>query len=706
MNQPRVSAQPAAANIRPCPEQAADTPRLPLRICLVVESASGGTGRHVIDLATGLARNGDRLTLIGCPLRADPGFLHSAEAIPGLDLHLLRMGRRPGPGDLLSVWRLARLTARLGPFDVLHSHSTKAGLLTRLVPARGAVRLHTPHAARGMDPSMRPLARRICDLVERVLSWRTDRLIAVSDAEAAHLRAAGIAPKRIATIVNGVAPAVPPASRSPQGRPHVFGFVGRLVPQKGLDRLLRGFAALPRAADDARLVVVGDGPLAASMRELAADLGISARVTFAGAADSAPWYRRFDTLVLPSRYEAMPYVLLEAEAAGLPIIATDVAGTAEVIGANGLVVPNDDDPRPLAAAMALCLDPAFHATLRRAAAGVAGRHGVDRMLAETRAAYRQARGPLLLYTPKDSAVHRMHLDAVAQHAATAGMATRRIGLGGILQLRRGRTLFVQATGLTNLLALPLARLRGGRIVLYLHEPTPLARKLAENGRLKALVWHGVQKLECRLAGRIMVSRAALLEQAQGRFAPAERLCIAPLLMPAVPPGHAMRDRILYLGRPDARRCLADFAAAAPGLLARGYRPTILTGDPAGLARLLPRLSPAIAVIAEPDFTEATKARILAETLCIWNPKRGPIAQSGVTADAVRHGVAVLLTDRDPAFAPLLAAGIALDWDSESQRGFAGLDTLSPARVAAAAAALFDDLHGSVAFARDWQPWLR
>lgn len=329
------------------------------------------------------------------------------------------------------------------------------------------------------------------------------------------------------------------------------------------------------------------------------------------------------------------------------------------------------------------------------------------MTTATRAAYLGTTPPLALYTPKPSAVHLMHLDALATHAREAMLRTRWVGLRELAGLRRGQRLFVQASGLANLLALPLARLRGARVVLYLHEPTPLRRKLAENPRLKALIWHLVQKIECRLAHKIMVSRPDLAAEAARLFADPRRIVVAPLLMsPPAPDARRRRDRIVYLGRPDPRRYLAEFVATAPDLAARGLRPTILTGDPSGLVRLLPATVPTLDIIAGRDFPEALKTRILSETMCLWNPKRGPIAQSGVTADALRHGVSVLLTPGDAAHAALTAAGIALDWETEAARGFAGLEGIDTDAVALAARRLFDDWHGAEAFRRNWLPWLR
>jgi glycosyltransferase involved in cell wall biosynthesis len=99
----------------------------------------------------------------------------------------------------------------------------------------------------------------------------------------------------------------------------------------------------------------------------------------------------FDALVMPSRYEAMSYVMLEAAAAGLPMVLTDVGGASTVVenGINGLIVPNDDDPTELAEAMRTVSSPERHLMLKTQAGLRKDRFTLDRMVAETEAAYRR-----------------------------------------------------------------------------------------------------------------------------------------------------------------------------------------------------------------------------------------------------------------------------------------------------------------------------
>jgi glycosyltransferase involved in cell wall biosynthesis len=130
----------------------------------------------------------------------------------------------------------------------------------------------------------------------------------------------------------------------------VWLFVGRLETQKGVDVLLEGFA---RAGTRSPLWIVGDGSRRAELEEKAKELGVLERVRFEGAvADAAPFYWGADAFAIASRWEGLPLALLEAQAAGLPVVAAAAGGVAEAIreGTSGLLVPRED-PAALAAAM-------------------------------------------------------------------------------------------------------------------------------------------------------------------------------------------------------------------------------------------------------------------------------------------------------------------------------------------------------------------
>lgn len=317
---------------------------------------------------------------------------------------------------------------------------------------------------------------------------------------------------------------------------------------------------------------------------------------------------------------------------------------------------------------------------------------------------------MILFSSKKSAVHDMHLDALGGYARQQGLPTSAhlYAFSGMSEMLKSDdpVVFSQATGVPSLLALPLARLKGKRVVHYMHEPTPLRRKLKENPWIKSVLWHAVQWVEMRAASRVLVSRPALMDQAVAVYGVSrDKIALAPLLMPEVAPTDRDKTRITYLGRIDERRFFREFLEMAPTLAARGYVPTVLTGDIATFEGYRDDLPSELEVLAERNFSEELKTRILSETLCLWNPKRGEIAQSGVTADAVRYGIAIMLTDKDPSFEVLREAGIAVEFHTAQEGGFAILDEIDPVVVSTAAAALFSDQHGAAAFMRCYQPEL-
>ena len=107
-----------------------------LRILLVIETCGGGSGRHLVDLAGGLLRRGHHVCLIYSPARADEWFVRAISNLEGLLVHSIDMRRNPGWRDVNSARLIRRAIARLGPFDIVHGHSSKAGALLRLAHGR------------------------------------------------------------------------------------------------------------------------------------------------------------------------------------------------------------------------------------------------------------------------------------------------------------------------------------------------------------------------------------------------------------------------------------------------------------------------------------------------------------------------------------------------------------------------------------------
>jgi glycosyltransferase involved in cell wall biosynthesis len=346
-----------------------------IRVAIVVEAAGGGVAVHIADLIRGLReRGGIEVHLI---VPAGPRFdalILTDDVLSFCDAtYRIRMERSVGVADLFAFAQLFKCLNRINP-DVVHSHSSKAGALARL--CFGAWKqVYTPHAVYTLNPYLPEAQRRFYGLVERLLGrLRSDRIIAVSEDEANHLqRKLRIPAARVTTIFNGVSTSeLMPAkeARVAIGASEdaiVIGFVGRFDFQKGVDRLVKIARTLQqRDLGDVVFVAIGPGDFAAAAGIEASSIPVNLRVA-GRIADARRYFSAFDLFVLPSRYEGFPYVLLEAVAARVPIVATMVSGAVELVEAEqvGFVVPNEDDTTLFSEAVeAIVLDVAMRARMR------------------------------------------------------------------------------------------------------------------------------------------------------------------------------------------------------------------------------------------------------------------------------------------------------------------------------------------------------
>jgi glycosyltransferase involved in cell wall biosynthesis len=346
-----------------------------IRLAIVVEAAGGGVAVHVADLIRGLCAHGGVEVHLVAPAgaRFDSHVLGDDVLSLCDSVHRINVERSVGISDLSAFAQLLKCLNQINP-DIVHSHSSKAGALAR-VCFGGWKQVYTPHAIYTLNPYLPSAQRWFYGFVEKLLGrLRSDRIIAVSVDEACHLETAlRIPAKRIETIFNGVsAPDLFPAKRARAvlGVPQdaiVVGFVGRFDFQKGVDRLT-GVAQklLDRGLKDVLLVAIGPGDFAAAAgigeSSLPANLRVVGRL-----ADARRYFSAFDVFALPSRYEGFPYVLLEAMAACVPVVATKVSGAGELVEAEqiGFVVPNEDDVTLFSDAVeALVVDPALRARMR------------------------------------------------------------------------------------------------------------------------------------------------------------------------------------------------------------------------------------------------------------------------------------------------------------------------------------------------------
>src|SRR5208282_766883 len=217
-----------------------------------------------------------------------------------------------------------------------HAHSTKAGMIGSLLRSRVRASIFTPHAYRGVDATARRLSRAFLRVAERAYSKGYDRVLTVAPAEMEYARSIGIRGEALRCIPNGLDtgqirfPEVFERRRPRTGR-LCLGFVGRLVYQKNPILFLEVLAQVVRRGRDARAIIVGDGPMRGAMSHVARRLGIAARIDWRGDTPASPWMQEMDVLVHTSIYEALPYVLLEACADLLPIVATSNCGSEAVL---------------------------------------------------------------------------------------------------------------------------------------------------------------------------------------------------------------------------------------------------------------------------------------------------------------------------------------------------------------------------------------
>lgn len=318
--------------------------RLKVAICL--ESTIGGTRKHVRELALGLDPRSFDVHLV-VSLRRGRELLFDADALShrGVRMHVIPMSRSISPiEDLPSLRRLVRLF-RNERFDVVHTHSAKAGFLGRLAARIAGVPriIHTPHVwpfqwAHG-------LARMVYYRLEHFAARWCDRIVCVGPGQRKFGLASGVVgdhEDKLVVIHNGIDPAPIDAAADRGGvraelgvmPGHLaVGMVARLAPQKGVGRFLEAAALIARGQRNVRFLLVGSGPLERSVRRRARELGLGpARLALLGHREDVPRLcSGFDVFALSSLYEGLPYVLLEAMAARRPIVATRVSGVEDVI---------------------------------------------------------------------------------------------------------------------------------------------------------------------------------------------------------------------------------------------------------------------------------------------------------------------------------------------------------------------------------------
>jgi len=337
----------------------------PLRVIHVFRAPVGGLFRHVTDLATEQASSGHAVGVV-CDASTGGGFETAAlDALRdklALGLIRLPMQRQIGPSDFMAVRKVLGHLGRLTP-DVIHGHGAKGGVYARLIGTwlgrrRPVARVYTPHGgSMHYDPAA--LNGRIYFAAERLLERLTDAIVHVSEFEAATYRAKVRTPRCIVRIIpNGLRPEeFAPIAVRPDARDLLF--LGAFRRLKGIDVVLEAIAKL-QTSEGLRVTanLVGQSRGRSTYEELATQLGIADRLAFHDPMNARDAFATSRAVVVPSLAESLPYVVLEAIAAGMPIVATRVGGIPEIFGPRaGELIPAGNADALAGAVKSLLSDP-------------------------------------------------------------------------------------------------------------------------------------------------------------------------------------------------------------------------------------------------------------------------------------------------------------------------------------------------------------
>lgn len=366
----------------------------PLNILHVFRAPVGGLFRHVLDLTREQIARGHRVGIVTDRLT---GGTHADTVLRGLEPSLalgltrVAMHRQPYPTDVLALAHVMRRIARVNA-DVVHGHGAKGGAFARLAfNQRGAVRAYTPHGG-SLLFSTDTLAGKIYLATERLLMPRGDLYLFESAFSAdVFSRKIGQPNGLVRVVHNGVTRAeFEPVATAADATDLIF--MGELRHLKGVDLLIEAIARLRRDGRNVTATLIGDGPDGDMLRAHVGRSNLDDLIRFRPAMPARQAQTFGRVMVMPSRMESLPYVVLEAAAAAKPLIATRVGGIPEIYGpmADALVAP--DDVPALARAILECLDhpDAAAATARKLSERVAKAFTVEAMVDGVLDGYRDA----------------------------------------------------------------------------------------------------------------------------------------------------------------------------------------------------------------------------------------------------------------------------------------------------------------------------
>lgn len=338
-----------------------------IRILLVIDEATvGGGQQHVLDIATHL----DRSRFVAAVACAGSGFL--VDRLKGYNIPCfpLVMNNRPS----FSAIRRCAAIIRGVEAEIVHTHGGTAGFAGRIAARMtGARSVHTYHGLHYLHQG--GLKKFVFVAVDRALARITNRFICVAQHDYHLGLVAGVVDAgKTVVIRNGIDVRAFAQRKRRDAKQHtsrvVIGTVGRLHTQKGQEYLIEAVSVLRRQDRDVCVRIIGEGDRRAFLHATAERLGIAEYVELPGVSETiAGELARMDIFALPSLWEGLPLALLEAMAAGIPVVSSNVDGILEVVedNVNGFIVP-PRDVKSLALTLGrLCDDPGLRERLSSAA---------------------------------------------------------------------------------------------------------------------------------------------------------------------------------------------------------------------------------------------------------------------------------------------------------------------------------------------------
>jgi glycosyltransferase involved in cell wall biosynthesis len=367
----------------------------------LLEATGAGVSRYVADLLLRIDTAAFDVALAYSPRRADARFWMDLKAIQkrGIRTFEIPMSRGIRPfDDARALWRIHRLVKEHS-FDLVHGHSSKAGFLGRLAAKGAGSRVLTIYSPHAISIAANPAYAHL----ERFAGHFTDAMLGVSRSEREELEGYQLVPvAKLHHVTAGIDVAAF-ASYADRGEfrrqmlipEHavLIGTAGRLVPQKDPLLFVRAAAQLRQEGLLTYFAWAGDGELRDQAEALARSLGVDTHLRFAGyCRDVRPFLAALDIFALTSRYESFGYVTCEAMAMGKPVVATNVAGSNELVedGKTGYLVAPGDVAGCAAALRRLAVDPSLRHTLGEAGYWRARDHyDVGRMVRQVEDLYRK-----------------------------------------------------------------------------------------------------------------------------------------------------------------------------------------------------------------------------------------------------------------------------------------------------------------------------